>query len=82
MLILQLTSAGAFFSETLSNRFFLIGRGLPFYYGVREFRTIFFGGQENWSPINWMVPTVWCVLRAGSHACACVPERCVEGVRA
>jgi hypothetical protein len=26
---------------------------------VRAFRTIQFGGQENWMPINWMVPTVW-----------------------
>lgn len=59
LLIVQLTSAGAFFSEQLSNQFFRVGRGLPFYYGVRAFRTIFFGGQENWMPINWMVPTVW-----------------------
>ena len=64
-LILQLSSSGGFFSELLSNRFFLIGRGFPFYYGVRAFRTIFFGGQEVWMPINWMVPTVW---NAGCYA--------------
>jgi len=68
LLILQLTSSGGFFAETLSNRFFLIGRGLPFYYGTRAFRTIMFGGQENWMPINWMVPTVWNV---GSFAIFC-----------
>ena len=59
LLIVQLTSSAGFFSETLSNRFFRVGRGLPFFYGVRAFRTIQFGGQENWMPINWMVPTVW-----------------------
>ena len=64
-LILQLTASGAFFSELLSNRFFLIGKGFPFYYAVRAFRTIFFGGQEVWMPINWMVPTVW---NAGCYA--------------
>ena len=69
LLIVQLTSSAGFFAETLSNRFFLIGRGLPFYYGVRAFRTIMFGGQENWMPINWMVPTVW---NAGCFAFFCV----------
>lgn len=58
-LILQLVSGGVFVSEELCNRFFLIGRGLPFYYGVRMFRSILFGGQENWFPMNWGVPTAW-----------------------
>ncbi len=35
LLILQLTSAGAIFSEELSSPFYFIGKGLPFYYGVR-----------------------------------------------
>ena len=60
LLILQLTTAGAFFSEELSNPFFRIGRGLPFYYGVRALRNAFFGGQDGWLPMNWAVPTFWC----------------------
>lgn len=35
LLILQLVSSGAIFSEELGNRFFFIGKGLPFYYGTR-----------------------------------------------
>jgi len=58
-LILQQTASAGVFATALSNRFFKIGLGFPMYYGVRAFRTIFFGGQENWMPINWMVPTVW-----------------------
>jgi hypothetical protein len=77
-LIVQLTSSAGFFSETLSNRFFLVGRGLPFYYGVRAFRTIQFGGQENLMPINWMVPTVWnagCMLALGVFTVARLQRR-------
>ncbi len=81
-LILQQTSDGGTFTELFSNKFFYIGRGLPFYYGVRAFRTIFFGGQANWMPINWMVPTVW---NAGCTAVyvACMLRRmCRRGVAA
>lgn len=59
MLILQSCCDAGVFSDLLSTKFFKIGRGLPWYYGVRALRTIFFGGQANWMPINWMVPTVW-----------------------
>lgn len=62
IMILQLSGSGAFFSETLSNEFFVIGKGFPFYYGVRMFRTILFGGLENLMSMNWMVPTVWNVI--------------------
>ena len=78
LLIVQLTSSAGFFAETLSNRFFLVGRGLPFYYGVRAFRTIQFGGQENLMPINWMVPTVWnagCMAALGVFTVARLQRR-------
>eukprot|EP01102_Stenamoeba_stenopodia_P002645 TRINITY_DN12503_c0_g1_i1.p1 TRINITY_DN12503_c0_g1~~TRINITY_DN12503_c0_g1_i1.p1 ORF type:complete len:546 (-),score=115.34 TRINITY_DN12503_c0_g1_i1:63-1700(-) len=43
LLIVMLTAGGAFMSEELSNRFFYVGRGLPFYHTVRLNRTIIFG---------------------------------------
>ena len=82
LLIVQLTSSAGFFSETLSNRFFRVGRGLPFLYGVRAFRTIMFGGQENWMPINWMVPTVWnvgCFLAFTLFTVALLQHRVMVG---
>ncbi|EFJ40513.1 hypothetical protein VOLCADRAFT_99691 [Volvox carteri f. nagariensis] len=58
LLILQLTSASGVLSTDLSNRFFYIGKGLPFFYGVRGFRTIFFGALQDKMYINWLVFTV------------------------
>lgn len=40
-------SSGGIITESLSNRFFFIGKAFPFYYGVRGLRTIFFGSEEN-----------------------------------
>ncbi|GIL86446.1 hypothetical protein Vretifemale_14758 [Volvox reticuliferus] len=59
LLILQLTSASGIMSIEICNRFFYIGKGLPFFYGVRGFRTIFFGTCQNKMYINWLVFTVW-----------------------
>ncbi|GIL64456.1 hypothetical protein Vafri_18362 [Volvox africanus] len=59
LLILQLTSASGIMSIELCNRFFYIGKGLPFFYGVRGFRTIFFGTCRNKMYINWLVFTAY-----------------------
>ncbi|GLC72996.1 hypothetical protein PLESTF_001317800 [Pleodorina starrii] len=64
LLILQLTSASGILSVELSNRFFYIGKGLPFFYGVRGFRTIFFGTMEDKMWINWLVFTAYNVVFA------------------
>ncbi|PNH08076.1 hypothetical protein TSOC_005394 [Tetrabaena socialis] len=59
-----LTSASAILSVDLTNRFFYIGKGLPFYYGVRGFRTIFFGVMADKMYINWLVLTAYNVVFA------------------
>ncbi|GIL86444.1 hypothetical protein Vretimale_11641 [Volvox reticuliferus] len=59
LLILQLTSASGIMSIEICNRFFYIGKGLPFFYGVRGFRTIFFGTCQNKMYINWLVFTAY-----------------------
>ncbi|KAG2487263.1 hypothetical protein HYH03_014104 [Edaphochlamys debaryana] len=62
ILILQLTSASAILTTDLSNRFFYIGRGLPFYWGVRAFRTLWFGVNTDTMWLNWVVITAFNVV--------------------
>lgn len=62
LLILQLTSASAIMTSELSNRFFYVGKAFPFYYGVRAFRTIFFGACEPDMYINWLVAMAYNVV--------------------
>lgn len=59
LLILQLSSCGAFYSPELSPPFYRIGEAFPFLYGVRTFRTIFFGTQDNQLPLSWGIVTAW-----------------------
>ncbi|KAG2487264.1 hypothetical protein HYH03_014105 [Edaphochlamys debaryana] len=62
ILILQLTSASAILTTDLSNRFFYIGRGLPMYWGVRAFRTLWFGVNTDTMWLNWVVITAFNVV--------------------
>ncbi|KAG2428343.1 hypothetical protein HXX76_010489 [Chlamydomonas incerta] len=55
LLILQLTSSSAILSSDLSNRFFYIGKGFPFFWGVRGFRHIFFGALNDTYWLAWVV---------------------------
>ncbi|KAG2453264.1 hypothetical protein HYH02_002587 [Chlamydomonas schloesseri] len=55
LLILQLTSSSAILSSDLSNRFFYIGKGFPFYWGVRGFRHIFFNALNETYWLSWVV---------------------------
>ena len=43
LLILQLTSSAGIIASQLAQPFYRVGKALPFYYGVKGFRTIFFG---------------------------------------
>lgn len=43
LLILQLTSSGGIIADEISQPFCKVGKALPFYYGVKGFRRIFFG---------------------------------------
>ncbi len=59
LLILQLMSSGGILSEETSPGFYYVGRALPFYYGVRGLRTIFFGTQADSMYANWLVLFGW-----------------------
>ncbi|GFR50114.1 hypothetical protein Agub_g12263, partial [Astrephomene gubernaculifera] len=62
LLIAQLTSASAIMSQELQNRVFYVGQALPFFYGVRGFRSIFFGTLTDKMWINWLVLTAYNVV--------------------
>ncbi|KXZ44485.1 hypothetical protein GPECTOR_67g325 [Gonium pectorale] len=64
LLIVQLTSSSGIMSVDLSNRFFYIGKGLPFFYGVRGFRALFFGVMTDAMYQNWLVLTAYNVVLA------------------
>lgn len=47
LLILQLTSSGGIIADELSQPFYKVGKALPFYYGAKGFRRIFFGAGRS-----------------------------------
>ena len=59
LLIIQLTSSGGIICHELQSSWFRVGVALPFYYGVKGFRTIFFGAGEGRMWLNWVVLTGW-----------------------
>eukprot|EP00128_Syssomonas_multiformis_P000017 Colp12_sorted_trinity150504_noHs@23418 len=65
LLILQLTSSGGLIAEDLQPGFYLIGRGLPFYYAVRGARTIMFGSLPDTMPFNYGILTIYFAVFLG-----------------
>jgi len=62
-LILQLIASSGVYSTDQFNRFFEIGLGLPFTYGVRGLRAIFYGSLDtpyHWG-VNYLVVLAWLV---------------------
>ena len=43
----------------LQSSWYRVGVAFPFYYGVKGFRTIFFGAGEGRMWLNWVVLTGW-----------------------
>ncbi|RKP08391.1 hypothetical protein THASP1DRAFT_29796 [Thamnocephalis sphaerospora] len=61
LLIIFLTTGSAILSEDLAPGFYLLGKGLPFYYAVRGLRYIYFGSLSNGMWLNCVVLAVWLV---------------------
>ncbi|KAI9596075.1 hypothetical protein BDF19DRAFT_439542 [Syncephalis fuscata] len=73
-MIFMMSTGSAMLSDVLSPRFFRIGRGLPFHYGVQGLRFIFFGSLKSqmglccgviiaWT-VATLIPGVWAAVRA------------------
>jgi hypothetical protein len=54
----------AVFAHELTPAFYKIGFGLPFFWGVRGLRTIFFGVLDETMWLAWVVLTAWNLLSA------------------
>lgn len=59
ILIIQLTSSGGIIAHELQQPWYRIGVALPFYYGTKGFRTIFYGAGQGRMWLNWLVLTGW-----------------------
>ncbi|RKP09541.1 hypothetical protein THASP1DRAFT_28672 [Thamnocephalis sphaerospora] len=62
LLIIFLTTGSAILSEDLAPGFYLLGKGLPFYYAVRGLRYIYFGSQSSGMWLNCVVLAAWAVV--------------------
>ena len=86
LMVVQLTTSEVFCAEELSNQFFRLGRVMPFRYGMRALRTIFFGACTDKMAWNWRARARYplCAREPASTsaggACVCRGVPCIWNV--